>query len=148
MLRDITQSIVVEAPPDEVFRNLITPSDIRGWWGASSAIVLAQPFGYWAAQWGDDDTPDFITVAKISTYRPPIQLTLSEYTYFARTGSLPFDADFETRFEIATRGTGSRLTVQQTGFPKSPQADEFYQECVRGWENTLDSLQKWLMRPQ
>lgn len=137
----------VEASPAEVFAALLTPSAIRAWWSARSAIVDARPGGTWAAAWGDDeDAPDYITTATIVELDVPRRLVLGQYRYFARTGPPPFDADFTTEFTVAARDGGSRLTVRQDGFPAGPIADAFYEGCERGWRDTLASLASFVAR--
>lgn len=134
-------SIDLDASPELVFASLVTPSAIRRWWFAASAIVDPRPGGIWVATWGDDeDTPDYITSARLLEAEPPRRLVLGEYRYFARTGGLPFEAEFTTEFVVEPHDGRSRLTVRQDGFPDDPIADAFYEGCERGWHDTLASL--------
>ncbi len=139
--RSHVNSIDVEASPECVYASLVTPSAIRTWWLAASAIVDARRDGLWVATWGDDeDAPDYVTSARILVAEPPTRLVLGEYRYFARTGPLPFEADFTTEFTVEPNDGGSRLTVRQSGFPADPVADAFYEGCERGWRDTLVSF--------
>jgi|GEM_PF-856610 len=132
-----------ETTPETVFDLLIRPSAIRGWWGASQAIVLAESGGTWAATWGDDeDNPDYLTIARISTYDPPALLELSDYRYASKEGDLPFEAVFTTRFLCRAHGNGTVLRVEQTGFPMDQEA--FYQACVQGWADTFVGIRRFL----
>ncbi len=45
-----------DASADEMFDLLITPSAIRGWWGASAKrIIDLREDGIWTAAWSDED---------------------------------------------------------------------------------------------
>ena len=94
--------------------------------------------GVWTATWGEsEDDPDYVTMATIREFEPPSRLVLSDYRYRARSGPLPFRADFVTEFLVAPHPEGSTLRVCQDGFPAGPEADEFYSECGDGWLNTF-----------
>lgn len=55
---------VFASSADRVFALLHTPSAIRQWWGAASAIVVPERGGLWAAAWGlNEDAPEFVTYA-------------------------------------------------------------------------------------
>jgi uncharacterized protein YndB with AHSA1/START domain len=136
---------VFPAPPERVFALLHTPSAIRGWWSASRAIVLAEPGGTWTATWGEnEDDPDYITVATIRDFDPPRRMVLTDYRYRAKTGPLPFKADFVTEFAVEPHPEGSRLRVTQDGFPAGPEADAFYAACGTGWTNTFAGIRRYL----
>jgi uncharacterized protein YndB with AHSA1/START domain len=103
--------------------------------------------GMWAAVWGDsEDDPDYVTVARIREFDPPRTLVLSDYRYRAKSGPMPFQADFSTSFTIAPTTTGSTLRVAQAGFPCDTAADEFYAACVRGWTATFAGIRTFLSR--
>jgi uncharacterized protein YndB with AHSA1/START domain/catechol 2,3-dioxygenase-like lactoylglutathione lyase family enzyme len=136
---------VFPAVPEAVFALLHTPSAIRAWWGAHRAIVLPQPGGVWAATWGaSEDDPDYVTVARIAAFDPPRRLVLGDYRYRARSGPLPFDADFVTTFEVEPVPDGAVLRVSQAGFPAAAAADDFYAACQRGWRDTFAGIRRYL----
>ncbi len=129
------------AAPDWLFGILCTPSAIRAWWGASRAIVVAETNGLWAAQWGEsEDEPEYVTVATIRVFEPPRRLVLGDYRYRARSGPLPFRADFTTEFLVTPSPGGALLRVTQAGFPEGPEADAFFAGCQEGWRNTFAGI--------
>ncbi len=133
--------------PERMFKLLITPSAIRGWWGASRAIVHARQDGVWSAAWGDEDDPDYISTATIVEFDPPRRLVMKYGEYFAKTGSLPFKfaGDAVTIFAIEPDGKGCSLRVEQTGFPGEAIADDFYAACEVGWKNSFAAIRNYLM---
>ncbi|MCI0639383.1 MAG: SRPBCC domain-containing protein [Gemmataceae bacterium] len=146
--RSHTLSMTLPAVPEKVFALLITPSAIRGWWSAARAIVQPQTGGLWAAAWGErEDDPDYVCVATIRDFDPPHRLVLDDYRYFAKSGPLPFDADFTTEFRVEPAGTGAILTVNQEGFPTDAAADEFYRACEKGWHDTFAAIRRFLDLP-
>ena len=98
-----------------------------------------------SAAWGEDeDHPDYVTAANIQVFEPPYRLLLTDFRYYARTGPLPFRANFTTEFIVEPRPGGSILRVSQTGFPNDPIADDFYEGCERGWRETFESIRRFV----
>jgi uncharacterized protein YndB with AHSA1/START domain len=136
---------VFPVAPERLFAILHTPSAIRQWWSASRAVVLAQPYGVWAATWGEsEDDPDYVTAATIRDFEPPRRMVLTNYQYKAKGGPLPFQANFVTEFLVTPHADGASLRVTQDGFPGGPEADGFYAGCQTGWTNTFAGIRKFL----
>lgn len=136
---------VFSASPEKMFDLLLKPSAIRQWWSASRAIVLHESGGFWCAAWGEsEDEPDYVTSATIEVFEPPRRLVLSNYQYYARSGALPFDADFSVEFLISPHLDGVSLRVTQDGFPESDEGQSFLEGCVVGWRNTFMGIRKYL----
>jgi uncharacterized protein YndB with AHSA1/START domain len=133
-----------DASPETLFAQLHTPSAIRAWWGASSAIVAQESGGIWAATWGPEDDPDYVTVAVMRVFEPPQRLVFADYRYRAKSGPLPFQADFTTEFRVTAAPGGSFLQVTQSGFPSDRVADDFYAGCGEGWRNTFAGIRRHL----
>ncbi len=130
---------------EQLFQLLVAPSAIRQWWSASRAIVLPQTGGIWTAAWGDaEDEPDYITAATIRDFEPPRRLVLGDFQYFAKSGPLPFEADFTTEFLVDSGMDGATLEVIQRGFPCDPAADEYFAACQQGWRDTFAGIRKYL----
>ncbi|MFP3947908.1 MAG: SRPBCC family protein [Longimicrobiales bacterium] len=143
--RTHTHEEVFPARPEQVFGLLHTPSAIRAWWGASSAIVQPKAGGIWAATWGEDeDDPEYVTSATLEVFDPPHRMVFSDYRYSARSGPLPFDADFETEFTVEAHPEGAVLRVSQAGFPCTPEGDDFYAACEKGWRDTFGGIRRYL----
>jgi uncharacterized protein YndB with AHSA1/START domain len=135
---------IFDAPAERLFALLVTPSAIRGWWGASRAVVIAEHGGIWAAAWGDEDLPDCVSAFRIRDFQPPRRLFLDDARYFARSGSLAFNAQITAEFTIGTTGSGSSLRVVQAGFPCDPAADGYYAACETGWRETFKGIRRFL----
>lgn len=134
--------------PEHLFALLHTPSAIRKWWGVARAVVLPEPGGIWAAAWGQsEDDPEYVTVATIREFDPPHRMVLTDYRYRAKTGPLPFDADFVTEFAVAPAPPGAVLRVSQDGFPAGPDADDFFAACEQGWRDTFAGIRRLLEAP-
>ena len=136
---------VLPVSPEEAFALLHTPSAVRAWWSAARAVVLPEPGGLWAAAWGEsEDDPDYLTVATIRNFEPPRRMVLADYRYRARSGPLPFQADFVTTFEVEPHPQGAVLRVTQDGFPSSPEGDAFHAACEQGWRDTFAGIRSFL----
>ncbi len=131
--------------PAQLFALLHTPSAIRQWWGAARVVVLPKAGGAWAAAWGEaEDDPDYVAVATIGEFDPPRRMVLTNYRYGAKSGPLPFDADFVIEFAVAPDSQGSLLRVTQDGFPIGAEADKFYAGCGKGWRDTFAGIRRYL----
>jgi uncharacterized protein YndB with AHSA1/START domain len=141
MTRSHTNAVELPIVPELAFDLLIRPSAIRAWWSAQRAIVIPRTGGTWAASWGtDEDDPDYVTVARIADFERPKRLVLDRYAYSAKSGPLPFEADFVVTFAIEPSPRGSLLRVEQVGFPTGKAADEYLAACETGWTATLAAI--------
>ena len=142
--RDHVHEEEFPVPAEQLFALLLTPSAIRGWWGASAAIVLPEVGGTWAARWGAEDDPDYLTIARIRALDSGARLVLGDYQYFAKEGGLPFEAEFETEFQVSPTPDGATLRVTQRGFPAGSEADEYHAACQQGWRDTFAGIRRFL----
>lgn len=132
---------------ERIFSLLVTPSAIRDWWGTSTAIVLPEKGGFWAATWGQDqDDPDYIASAAIAELESPSRMVLENYQYYSKSGPLPFAADIRTEFLVSAANNESKLTVIQDGIPSDSVADDYYQGCVKGWKDNFDGIRRFLSK--
>ncbi len=143
--RSITYEEVFAATPERVFALLHTPSAICAWWSTTHAIVIPEAGGTWTATWGGTmDEPDYTSHARIREFDPPRRFVLGDYVYRMKSGGLPFDADFETAFDVHEHPDGVRLVVTNSGSPTDPIADDFYAGCVQGWKDTFAGIRRFL----
>lgn len=134
-----------QVTPERLFALLHTPSAIRHWWSATRAIVMPREGGLWTATWGsDEDAPDYVSSATLRVFDPPRRLVMADQRYHSRFGGLGFEADFTTEFTVRPDPAGAILRVEQSGFPKGPQADDFYAACERGWRDTFAGIRRFL----
>jgi len=73
-------------------------------------------------------------------FDPPQRLIMSDFNYYAKPGSLPFEANLSVEFIVEPTSAGCLLRVVQTGFPDDPIADDFYKGCKVGWKNTFEGI--------
>jgi len=106
---------------------------------------MPEPGGLWAATWGPEDDPDYISAATMRVFDPPRRIVMSNYRYRAKSGPLPFQADFTTEFLVEPNSEGAKLTVTQEGFPLDASADVFYAACEKGWHDTLSNIKAFFI---
>ena len=96
------------------------------------------------AAWGEDvDNPEYVSTFTIKEIDPPGRLLLGDGKYKAHAGDPPFEMNMTTEFIVEPREEGCTLKVVNDGFPADESADEFYQACVVGWQNTFDGIRKY-----
>ena len=57
---------------------------------------------------------------------------------------LPFEAEFETEFQVSSTPDGATLRVTQRGFPAGSEADAYYAACQQGWCDTFAGIHRYL----
>ena len=143
-MRTITRELHLSIEPEAAFGLLHSPAAIRQWWSATAVVVAARANGVWAAAWGPEESPEYVTVSRILLWDPPRRLRLGRFEYFTRDGGgLPFDAALETEFVVHPAAGGSLLIVCQEGFPDEAVADGFFESCQRGWAATFDGIRRY-----
>lgn len=120
-------SIVIEAPPDEVFRYFTEPDAITAWMG-DSAQVDPQPGGAFVLR-----LDDRVVEGRYIEVSPPSRIVIS----WGRRGSreLPPHASTLT-VQIVAEGPSTRVTVVHTGLPRSEQ-----ERHALGWQFYLGRLE-------
>lgn len=146
-MRSITRELQLPLDVERAFALLHTPSAIRKWWNAQTAIVQARENGVWAATWGsDEDAPDYICVARLTKFEPPRRLVMGKFEYMTKHSHGPgFKAELETEFTVREHEAGSVLHVEQRGFPDGEIADAFYRSCVKGWSDTFEGIERFVL---
>lgn len=71
-------------------------------------------------------------------------MVLGDFLYYAKSGPLPFSADFTTEFVVEAHPEGAVLRVIQDGFPSASEADDFYAACELGWRTTFGGIRRYL----
>lgn len=148
-MRSITRELFLPWSVEKTFALLHTPSAIRGWWSATTAIVQPRPNGVWAATWGAEDSPDYVCAARLVVFESPRRLVMGKFEYLTKHGpghGPGFTADLETEFTVRAEGEGSVLHVEQRGFPDDAIADTFYASCVKGWQDTFAGIERYAAR--
>jgi uncharacterized protein YndB with AHSA1/START domain len=146
-MRSIERELALPLVPERAFELLHTPSAIRQWWSATTAIVQPRVNGVWAATWGAEDAPDYVCAARLVAFEPPHRMVMGKFEYMTKHGpghGLGFKADLESEFTVRAAGSGSILRVVQSGFPDESIADEFYAGCVKGWKDTFDGIARFV----
>jgi uncharacterized protein YndB with AHSA1/START domain len=146
-MRSIAREIVLPWSVERTFALLYTPSAIRGWWNATSAIVQPRRNGVWTATWGAEDSPDYVCAARLVVFEPPRRLVMGNFEYLTKHGpghGPGFQADLESEFTVDPHEAGSILRVEQRGFPDEAIADDFYASCVKGWKDTFDGIARFV----
>ena len=148
MPRQLTKEVTIDVTPSTAFNALISPPMIKQWWSAASAIVLPEKGGVYAVSWWEDEAdPEYITVSFIDDIQQDELLVLTYDKYYSKHGQLPFEAAMVVTFRLQPVESGVVLSVEQKGFPDEAIADEYYQGCIKGWEDTLNGIKRVLENP-
>lgn len=130
--------------PHEMFDMLITPSAIRGWFGASKAIVEPREGGSWITSWGESEhDSDHVNSFKILEFEPPKRMLLGSGRYFAES-NWPLETNITTELIVEPQPTGCVLRITQELDPADPLLDDYFDACVAGWQNVFEGIRNYL----
>lgn len=150
--RDLRFSIRIKAKPEQVYRALTSATELCRWW-LQGAETDARNVGRFRMIWPKVKKKD----AKAGAVRAfPHHVAMGESEGFfvdlepgrkvAWIWKLPRNCQFPalSSFFIEPRGSGSEVTLLQSGFSAKPAVDKVFAGCAEGWEDCLSKLSLYL----
>lgn len=140
----IERELQIEAPIERVWAALTEAKHVAQWFGDSAEIDL-RPGGKAVFGWSQYG----VYRAVVEGVRPP---TFFSYRWARKTDTDPADGDSTlVEFTLAASGTGTLLTVVETGFTSwdAPEQDQAKgaAENTLGWADELGELKEYAERP-
>jgi uncharacterized protein YndB with AHSA1/START domain len=137
----IERTIELAHPPMQVWDALTSAQGLGGWFGDRATVDL-RPGGLAHVEWDHDDNSHQATLT-IAVVEPP-----NRFAWTWGIQGLP-DADPRrtyVEFTLVPHGTGTRLTVVESGFAQVPDGllETAYQGNVEGWRKELSHLADYL----
>jgi uncharacterized protein YndB with AHSA1/START domain len=136
----IERTVELAHPPDRVWAALTTEEGLGTWFGQAAAIDL-RPGGAARMSWTDGYAVDM----RVERVEEP-----EVFGFTWQIKGLPDDDPRRTyvEFTLVPDGTGTRLTVVETGFAQLPDATHRpeYDGHVDGWAQELAELAGYLDR--
>jgi uncharacterized protein YndB with AHSA1/START domain len=130
----IERTVEVAQPPSRVWTALTTADGLSAWFGEKASIDL-RPGGAARMSWGQDKIVDM----RVERVEEP---TVFGFTW--QNAGMPKDDPRRTyvEFTLEPLGTGTRLTVVETGFAQLPDDvhPTSYDSHVKGWAHELGEL--------
>lgn len=145
----IVTEIEIDAPPDRVFRALIDPQQLIGWWGAGSRPAKvwemdARAGGRWRFEIDDptrtmviNGISEFRAGGEILEFDPPRSLS---YTWVANWHAQP-SRQTVVRWELSPHGKGTRVKVTHSGLAEDAGARKNYSG---GWPGVVECLKDFV----
>jgi uncharacterized protein YndB with AHSA1/START domain len=138
----IARTIDLAHPPARVWAAVTTPDGLAGWFGHHAAVDL-RTGGAARVSWDDGARHDL----RVERVEEP-----SVFAFTWQIDGMPDDDPRRTYVEFTLEpagdpvGTGTRLTVVETGFAQFPgdQHAVAYPDHVIGWERELGELADYL----
>jgi uncharacterized protein YndB with AHSA1/START domain len=134
----IARTVEIARPPAAVWAALTTAEGLGAWFGDRASIDL-RPGGAAQLEWKEGPTAD-LRVERVE------ELRVFGFTWHIY--GLPDDDPRRTyvEFTLEPTGTGTRLTVVESGFAQLPEGAhrEAYDGNTRGWASELGELVDYL----
>jgi uncharacterized protein YndB with AHSA1/START domain len=144
----IEKHILINAPAETVYRVITEPGQIIQWF-TDAADLEPIPGGEGTLIFADRATTQRMAVKlTVQAAEPPNRFC---FRWAYPDGEQPReDNSLLVEFTLTPEGTGTRLTVTETGFaalgkPEQDKAD-YYQDHDKGWDTHLASLQNYVAR--
>lgn len=144
----IEKHILINAPAETVYRVITEPHQIAQWF-TDAADLNPVPGHQGTLTFADHATTQPITVnLTVQGAEPPHRFC---FRWAYPDGEQPReDNSLLVEFTLTPEGTGTRLTVTETGFAAlgKPEHDKaaYYQDHHKGWDTHLASLQNYVAR--
>jgi len=134
----IERTVEIAHPPDKVWAALTTAEGLAAWFGDEAAIDL-RPGGSAWMKWGGGYTADM----RVERVQEPTVFGFTWHIF-----GLPGDDPRRTyvEFTLEPVGTGTRLTVVESGFAQLPDDAHHtaYDGNAEGWAKELGELVDYL----
>jgi uncharacterized protein YndB with AHSA1/START domain len=139
----IEREIRIDAPQERVWAVLTEAEHVAGWFGDTAELDL-RPDGKAAFGW---EGSTFHAV--LERVEPP---SFFSYRWARKAGEQPADGNATlVEFTLSSRGSGTLLTVVETGFASllvtEQEQAEAAEENTKGWASELAELQEYAERP-
>lgn len=140
-LGSITRELYVDAAPDIVYRVVSDPAHITGWWPDELTLDGTGPGASGEIVFGDRDDPS----AHIELFRivEAVPNRTFSFTWCHADGE-PTAVALLVTFVLTPNGTGTTLTMSETGFREKgweiAELEVQYREHQDGWTHYLPRL--------
>ena len=154
MIQDsIEREILIEAPPEVVWRTITEPNQIVAWF-SDAAELEARPGATGALTWEPGgkatvDLPEAVTVVlRVEKVEQPHYFS---FRWMHAAGAEPDAANSVlVEFDLSPEGENTRLRLVESGFRTLARPDEGTERNVdnhsEGWDNHLGRLRDYLSR--
>ncbi|WP_369138193.1 SRPBCC family protein [Modestobacter versicolor] len=137
----IEREIHIDASPEVVFEVVSSPEHLRGWW-PDEARYEAVPGSAGEVVFGDPADGGHVASFTVVDVRPPRSFSF-RWTHPAGEAADEHNSLLVT-FELTPSGSGTRLTMTETGFRERgwevAVLEEQYRDHVAGWDHFLPRL--------
>ena len=148
-------NVLIEAPPERVFKAFFDPAALGAWWQAARSITIPRVLGPYAIEWPPTEFRDELLGRLGGVFRGTVMHIENGHQFFVADAFwLPPDTDpvGPMALEVTctridqNRRAATRLLVTQTGCDDSLRWRRYYEVIGSGWERALGSL-KALLEP-
>ena len=150
---DITQTLLIHAPPARVMQAFFNDVDLKGWWQVTRAFTVPRPLGMYAIEWDSTDFKDEILGrlggaihGKVMDFRPNASFFLADVYWQPPDGDPIGPMALEVQCRPHGNGRQTMLTVKQSGEGEGPRFERYFAIMNRGWEGALAEMKAYIDR--
>ncbi|PSK93634.1 uncharacterized protein YndB with AHSA1/START domain [Murinocardiopsis flavida] len=134
----IERTLELAHPPEKVWTALTTAEGLGGWFGSRAEIDALRPGGEARVHWDEYGEHTLL----IQVVEPPHRFA---YTWAIEGLAASDPRRTYVEFTLEPTGSGTRVTVRETGFAQLPDAlAGAYDDNVNGWRMELADLAEYL----
>lgn len=148
---DIVIRRVIELPASKVWQALTVPENFKNWWGPNGftcpySTMEARKGGKYLNCMRGPDGKEFWSTGVVNEFIPEKKLVLTD-SFSDSKGNITSAAEYGMpgdwprelliTFELEEADGATKLKLTHEGIP-----DEMHDECVKGWNESLDKLAK------
>ena len=142
-MREVVESIKIQATQEEVMRCFTHQEYLSGWWGVERSYIELRKGGNYVLTW--NITPKgfgYVSTGKVADYVPGVRLVLNDMMYL--NPDRPILGPMVMEIHLTDNNGLSELTVRQAGYQEGPDWDWYYQAVCDAWPHALVTLKKFI----
>ncbi len=135
--------MLISLPPEKVMAAFYQPDLLKGWWGVERSLIELRPGGLYTLIWEvSKNGIGYVSTGIIKEYELNELLVIEDLVYL-NPEKAPL-GPMKLSIETVPRGSGTFLTVHQTGYQQGGDWDWYYDAVKDAWPVALTGLKKYL----
>jgi uncharacterized protein YndB with AHSA1/START domain len=148
-MRELTHTVVVDAPAAAVLDAFFRAAAIAAWWGATRSLCIPRVLGSYVIEWDAAGTRDELLGPLGGAFRGTVVDFIPGREFFVADAYwLPAEGDpiGPMAFEVSCSAVdaATTLTVRQSGWDHSPRWTRYYEILARTLPPALAKLKEYV----
>ena len=142
-MRQVEETVYIQAPPDRVLDAFLDVSMLQEWWGVERALIKKQEGGVYTLAWQTSEQGfHYVSTGIIERYVPGEELRIGHLVYL--NPERPILGPMRFTVLTSAMNSGTRLYIRQDGYGEGPDWDWYYSVVRESWPGVLQVVKVYL----